>query len=241
PLAAPALESVIVKPLSGLAAVPSCDAILVGPGWGQGAEREELLAAILASGTPTILDADALRLLAGRPGLAAAAGAPCALTPHPGEFAALERAFRGGRAGGPFLGALGEVSLASGMLSVYKSHLTWIAAPDGSLAVWEGMTPELGTAGSGDVLAGLFAGLSAVALASISRTGQKAPRMPERREAADALRGAALCAVAAHGLAGQRLARAKGWFGAADLAEECARLLREASRAKSLAGGMGRA
>lgn len=239
PLAAPVLESVIVKPLRGLAAIPDCDAILVGPGWGRGAGRGDLLEAILASGTPAILDADALRLLADRSGIASTAKAPCALTPHPGEFAALERAFRGGRGGGSFLAALGEVSRGSGMLTVYKSSLTWIAAPEGDLAVWEGLTPELGTAGSGDVLAGLFAGLAAVSLAARSAGGGDAPRGRASRSAGDALRGAAHCAVVAHGLAGRRLAREKGWFGAADLAAECALLMRGASRARRRDGGSG--
>jgi NAD(P)H-hydrate epimerase len=223
PLAAPALESVIVKPLSGLDGIPACDAILAGPGWGREADRENLLAAILGSSTPAILDADALRLLAARPELASAAKAPCALTPHPGEFAALEKAFRNGLEGLPFLQSLGEVCEATGMLTLYKSSLSWIASPKGDFAVWEGLTPELGTAGSGDVLAGLFAGSVAVSLAAAR--GEKAAR-----DAGEALRGAALCAVAAHGLAGRRLACERGWFGAADLAAECALIMREASR-----------
>ncbi len=240
PLAAPVLESVIVKPLKGLDAIPACDAILVGPGWGRGAGREELLEAILASGTPAILDADALRILAGRPELASAAKSPCALTPHPGEFAALERAFGSGREGGPFLAALSEVSRGSGMLTIYKSSLTWIAGDEGDLAVWEGLTPELGTAGSGDVHAGLFAGLAAVSFAARSANGRGASGSHASQSAGDALRGAAQCAVVAHGLAGRRLAREKGWFGAADLVDECALLMRGASRAESLGQASGR-
>jgi NAD(P)H-hydrate epimerase len=235
PLAAPALESVIVKPLSGLGGIPACDAILVGPGWGRGAGRERLLSAILGSGTPAILDADAIRLLAARPELASAAKAPCALTPHPGEFSALAKAFRsGGEEGSPFLQSLGGVCEATGMLTLYKSSLSWIASPGGSFAVWEGLTPELGTAGSGDVLAGLFAGSAAVSLAARS-AASLAKGAEKRGELAaqgvgEALRGAAFCAVVAHGLAGRRLARGKGWFGAADLTSECALLMREVSR-----------
>lgn len=229
PLAAPALESVIVKPLSGLEGMPVCDAILAGPGWGKSAGRKELLEAILASGIPAILDADALRLLAANPGLASSATAPCALTPHPGEFATLEAAFYGDRPDDSFPRVLGEISRVTGMLTIYKSSLTWIASPEGRLAVWEGLTPELGTAGSGDVLAGLFAGLSALSLARLSRANQ-APSPQKSRAAGEALRDAALCAVSAHGLAGKRLARDKGWFGAAELVESCALLLRVASR-----------
>lgn len=239
PLAAPVLESVIVKPLSGLAGIPACDAILVGPGWGRGAGRKDLLAAIIASGTPAILDADAIRILAENPELSSAAKAPCALTPHPGEFAAIEKAFLGGREGEPFLQALAESSRAADMLTLYKSSLTWIAEPGGSLAVWEGRTPELGTAGSGDVLAGLFAGLAAVSLASRSALGGEKPAGQAPQSAGDALRGAAHCAVVAHGLAGRRLAREKGWFGAADLAAECALIMRGASRAQSIGAGGG--
>jgi NAD(P)H-hydrate epimerase len=239
PLAAPALESVIVKPLSGIAGVPAGDAILVGPGWGRGAGRKDLLAAILASGTPAILDADAIRILAENPGLASTAKAPCALTPHPGEFAALGMAFPGGREGEPFLQALAGASRATGMLTLHKSSLTWIAEPEGSLAVWEGLTPELGTAGSGDVLAGLFAGLAAANLAARSTSGGAKPARQAPQSAGEALRGAARCAVVAHGLAGRRLARERGWFGAADLAEECALIMRGASRARSIGAGNG--
>ena len=125
------------------------------------------------------------------------------------------------------------------MLTRYKSSLTWIAEPAGSLAVWEGRTPELGTAGSGDVLAGLFAGLAAVSLASRSALGGGKPARQAPQSAGDALRGAAHCAVVAHGLAGRRLAREKGWFGAADLAAECALIMRGASRARSIGAGSG--
>ena len=87
---------------------------------------------------------------------------------------------------------------------VLKNHVTWIAAPDGRMAVWDGQEPALGTGGSGDVLAGLVAGLMARGAAAFE---------------------AACAAVMTHGLAGRAAAADSGFFDASALPAYAARIL----------------
>jgi len=238
------LDSIIVKPLGDLRDISSNDAILVGPGWGNGEGRDVLLRQLLEAGLPTVLDADALRLLAARPELATSIRAPCALTPHPGELAVLARCASAVRPAIPaetsqaILAAnvKGEVKGLSEMrrtceyfksLLVAKSHVTWIVSPN-RVAVWDGMTPELGTAGSGDVLAGILAGLLAGKMAR-SRKADSSKAL-EEKSPWNALEDAAIIAVAAHGIAGRRMAEKKGWFEASDLIAECSLLLHSGSK-----------
>ena len=80
----------------------------------------------------------------------------CVLTPHVGEF---ERLF------GPIENGLVDTAAnaakASGAIIVLKSSNTIIAHPDGRLVSETPTSPYLAKAGTGDVLAGLIAGLLA--------------------------------------------------------------------------------
>jgi len=238
------LDSIIVKPLGDLRDIGSNDAILIGPGWGNGEGRDVLLRELLEAGVPAVLDADALRLLAARPELAASIRAPCALTPHPGELAALalcasaiqraipaetSQAVSIAHVNGAAIG-LREMRRTCEYyksLLVAKSHVTWIVSPK-RVAVWDGMTPELGTAGSGDVLAGLLAGLIAGKTARL-RKADSSKTLAEK-SSWKALEDAAIVAVAAHGTAGKRMAKEKGWFEASDLIAECSLLLHSGTK-----------
>ncbi len=109
---------------------------------------------------PLVLDADGLNALAGVPEWWRYLPDQVVLTPHPGEMARL-------------LGASREEVLTSriaiaqraattwGRVVVFKGANTVVARPDGRVVVVPIATPALATAGTGDVLAGVIAGLLA--------------------------------------------------------------------------------
>ena len=221
------LDSIIVKSIGDIPDLSATDMILAGPGWGKDGSRADLLRQLLETGKPAILDADALRILALHPEIAAIIKAPCALTPHPGELASLAETASISPMAADSVNAdtfegMKKLCLRYASLIVAKSHVTWIVSPN-RMEVWEGMTPELGTAGSGDVLAGIFAGLAAGKIARLEHGN--ASKIAEDLPIWKALEEAAICAVAAHGMAGKQLAERKGWFEASELISECSLLL----------------
>ena len=105
-----------------------------------------------------ILDADALNLLARTPKLWNYRS-DAVLTPHPGEAARLARAFGiDGTLSREEFAA--ELALRLGAIVVLKGFRTCVATPDGKVTVNGSGGPELAMAGSGDVLAGIIAGIA---------------------------------------------------------------------------------
>jgi hydroxyethylthiazole kinase-like uncharacterized protein yjeF len=162
PIYAAALTGVIVHPVAdvegfqGFLADKRRNAALIGPGAGVGGETRARTLAILRAGKRAVLDADALTSFAEDPDtLFSAIRSPCVLTPHAGEFSRLfdtagdkpERVRRAAR--------------QAGAVVLLKGADTVIAAPDGQVAVNANAPPQLATAGSGDVLAGIVLGLLA--------------------------------------------------------------------------------
>ena len=132
------------------------DAALLGPGWGRGADRALELERYLArEGLPLVLDADALALAKG-----ATFGGRAILTPHVGEFAALSGVPAQEILADPARHAR-EFARRVNAVLLLKSHVTFVASPDGRLAVIDGMNPALAAGGTGDALAGLCAGIAA--------------------------------------------------------------------------------
>lgn len=121
---------------------------VVGPGGGDDA-REQLTLA-LAVGVPTVIDADALAAIPSRLQI------PALLTPHAGELAALLETDREAVEADPF-SAVTQAAERWNCTVLLKGPRTLIATPGRPTRVNLTGTPWLGTAGSGDVLAG-FAG-----------------------------------------------------------------------------------
>ncbi len=148
------------------ASVPRVTAWAVGPGLGVDLDGQRVLVDVLGAGVPVVVDADALRMLreSGPSAALAARRHPTVLTPHIGEFAALGFDCGTG-AQEDRLGAARHAAAALGAVVVLKGAGTVVASPSGVAYVDGFATADLGTAGSGDVLAGLTGALLAGAAA----------------------------------------------------------------------------
>jgi NAD(P)H-hydrate epimerase len=192
---------------------PGKSCLAIGPGLGQDPETGELVAELVRrSPLPLVIDADGLNHLAGRLEIFKGLAVPTVLTPHPGEMARLT---------GASLSAVqrDRIACARGLAVTLNLHVvlkgarTVIAHPDGSVYVNPTGNPGMASAGMGDVLTGMLAGLIAQGM------------RPET---------AARAAVYLHGAAADTLSRTLGPYGylagevAQTLPGEIARLLREA-------------
>ncbi len=170
---AASLTAVMVKPFSGAAGLAALledtrlNTVVIGPGCGRHAGTRNLVAAVLASKAATVLDADALTVFGDDPGsLFVQLREEAVLTPHTGEFATL---FPGELERAPTrITAARAASAATRCTMLLKGPDTVIAARDGRVAVTTNAPPSLATAGSGDVLAGMIAGLLAQGLNSFT-------------------------------------------------------------------------
>jgi len=182
-------------------------ALLVGPGLGTEAATGEFLRALLGGKAaqhkpvgfavaaeqseppvalpPTVLDADALNLLAKSAEWWRCLPAECVLTPHPGEMARLlgcdiatVQADR--------IGTARQAAQRWGCTVLLKGAYTVVAASSGEATLIPFANPALATAGTGDVLAGTIVGLLAQGLEGSA---------------------AALCGAYLHALAGEL------WYG----------------------------
>jgi NAD(P)H-hydrate epimerase len=160
------LTAVMIKPfqgaagLGGLLADKRLNAVVLGPGLGVGRETRELVAAVLRSGAAAVLDADAITSFKDEPQtLLGLLDDTCVLTPHEGEF---ERLFPGLLAQSASKLEAARAAAARALCVVLlKGADTVIAAPSGKAVINANAPPSLATAGAGDVLAGLIAGLLA--------------------------------------------------------------------------------
>jgi Predicted sugar kinase len=122
---------------------------MIGPGIGTDDTAHALLADVLSTDVPVIVDADGVTLLGSSPELLRDRAAPTVLTPHDREFARI--------ADGPSVDRLGSARAAAealGATVLLKGNATVVAAPDGRAWLNRTGTPWLATAGSGDVLRG---------------------------------------------------------------------------------------
>jgi ADP-dependent NAD(P)H-hydrate dehydratase / NAD(P)H-hydrate epimerase len=179
------LNAVMLRPVRDAAALEAVladrriNALCLGPGMGIGGREAEVLRIALqrrGESIPTVLDADALTMLASDAELFGLLHGGCILTPHAGEFARLfpDIAARlvEPTAQGPAyskVDATRDAAKRAGCVVLFKGPDTVIAAPDGrcsiNAALYERAAPWLATAGSGDVLAGFVTGLLAQGVA----------------------------------------------------------------------------
>lgn len=132
------------------------NAVLIGPGAGVTTETRRRVLVALKAGKATVLDADAITVFAGkRKELKAALNERCVLTPHDGEYARLF-IHEGDR-----LARVRAAAKEIGAVVLIKGADTVVAAPDGRAVINADAPPDLATAGSGDVLAGMVLGLLA--------------------------------------------------------------------------------
>ncbi len=186
--------------------------IVVGPGLGQGRGVEALtLRAVMQDSVPVVVDADSLNALAGVPEFWRDFRAAAVLTPHPGEFARIAKSLGiTGDAVNPAtrVDAAGALARRLGCIVVLKGEGTVVSSGHEAWVCGRGH-PCLGTAGTGDVLSGVIAGI----IAQHARDGVS-------------LFDAARAAVLAHACAGERWARERGASGGL-LAAELAALIPE--------------
>lgn len=212
------------------------NAILVGPGMQDEAATARLVHALLprleGSNTSVLLDAEAMGAILQPPDQQAAAAnrsaakdgaavnapfrfnVPVLLTPHAGEMAHLTGIDKDAIQADPDRHAL-EAAQRWNAVVALKGARTVIAAPNGDRWQHEGGNVGLATSGSGDVLAGIIAGLAA--------------------RGAD-LAQAVSWGVALHARAGVRLAERLGTLGylARELPDEIPALLEHAAGGKTM-------
>jgi hydroxyethylthiazole kinase-like uncharacterized protein yjeF len=183
--------------------------LLVGPGLGADADtfvRGLLAHARLPALRGVVLDGDALNALARWDRWWEHLNLPLVLTPHPGEMARLA-ATTVAEVQASRMPLAVEKAARWNAVVVLKGAGTVIAAPDGRTWLAPFANPALATAGSGDVLAGVIAGLLAQGVEPAT---------------------AAACGVYLHGMAGDAARKELGPAGvmAGDLLIEIARAIK---------------
>ena len=165
----PDLEGAIAEPASEVISehADAYDAMLLGCGLGLHDCTRRFIQRLLSSKTlpPLVLDADALNILSQLPRWWELPPADTIITPHPGEMARLTgmtaREINADR-----WTTAQRCAESWSVVIVLKGAHTLIAAPDGRTSIIPVKTDALATAGTGDVLAGLIAGLRAQGLAA---------------------------------------------------------------------------
>lgn len=164
--------AVMVRPvdgageLSGMLADRRLNVVGLGPGLGVGEETCARVLAALAGDRAVVLDADAITSFAGDPrrlaqAILGRAGQATIMTPHEGEFSRFFWTLDERTKAGSKLERARLAAQLTGAVVLIKGGDTVVAAPDGSASIAANAPAYLATAGAGDVLTGMAAGLLA--------------------------------------------------------------------------------
>ncbi|MBG0782962.1 MAG: NAD(P)H-hydrate dehydratase [Bacteroidales bacterium] len=133
--------------------------VAAGPGIGTASETAKALKLLIQnSNQPLVLDADALNILAENKTWLSFLPGNTILTPHPKEF---ERLAGKWQHSFERLELQRELSVRCGLIIILKGAFTCVSMPDGKCYFNPTGNPGMATAGSGDVLTGIIAGLIA--------------------------------------------------------------------------------
>ncbi len=193
-------EATFLLPDEVVGKVNKYDVLLVGPGLGQSDQVVKVMEDLLSSNLqPAVIDGDGLNLLSKRGEWWKKLGNEVILTPHSGEMARLTglsiQKIQSDRINVAqyFAKKWNEQSSSSNKIIVLKGANTVIASPTGEVKISPFANPVLATAGTGDILAGVIAGMLAQGLDCFS---------------------AASVGVYIHGLGGEMLKKKMGDAGA---------------------------
>jgi ADP-dependent NAD(P)H-hydrate dehydratase / NAD(P)H-hydrate epimerase len=169
---AAAVTAIMVRPIdtviefAELLSDKRLNACVIGPGAGVSQRTRDFVISALSAQRRLVLDADALTSFAEAPdrlfeAIKASHDSQVILTPHEGEF---PRLFSDISNKHPFRSKLERVRAAaerSGAIVLLKGPDTVVASPEGRATIAANAPPWLATAGAGDVLSGIIAGLLA--------------------------------------------------------------------------------
>jgi hydroxyethylthiazole kinase-like uncharacterized protein yjeF len=139
---------------------------VIGPGAGFGARTRDFVFTALSAKRGLVLDADALTSFAEAPdhlfeAIKASRDGEVILTPHDGEFPRLFSDMSNKHPDRSKLERVRAAAERSGAIVLLKGPDTVVASPEGRATIAANAPPWLATAGAGDVLSGMIAGMLA--------------------------------------------------------------------------------
>src|SRR5579862_3115673 len=147
------------------------NAVAIGPGIGVGEPTRALVLAALSGERAVVLDADAITSFAADPkplarAIAARRNQATIFTPHEGEFSRYFWVLDERTKAGSKLERARLAAAIVGAVVLLKGGDTVVASPDGRASIAANAPAYLATAGAGDVLTGIIAGLVAQGMAA---------------------------------------------------------------------------